>query len=143
VPGVSPDTAGGSPFQIPACHPVTDFGSCGNVIASAAGTGAPTQFPMPVGGSTNGTFSETLAVQGQTDLVFFLVPSIYSGNGDHANTYFSISNLDLTYVAAPVPEPKTSALLLAGLGLLGFVARRRTIIALAYFLCSPSHMKAI
>lgn len=31
-----------------------------------------------------------------------------------------------TYVAAPVPEPETYAMLLGGLGLLGFLARRRT-----------------
>jgi hypothetical protein len=29
-------------------------------------------------------------------------------------------------VMAPIPEPQTYALLLAGLGLLGFAARRRT-----------------
>jgi len=33
--------------------------------------------------------------------------------------------MDWTLVAAPVPEPETYAMLLAGLGLLGFVARRR------------------
>lgn len=32
---------------------------------------------------------------------------------------------NLAVVAAPVPEPETYALLLAGLGVLGFVARRR------------------
>jgi len=124
VPGVSLDTAGASPFQIPACRPITDMQGCGNVIASAAGTGALTQFPMPVGGSTTGTYSNTFSVQGQTNLVFFLVPSFYSSNGDHANTYFNITNLDLNYVAA-VPEPETYAMMLAGLGLLGFMRRQK------------------
>ena len=35
------------------------------------------------------------------------------------------SRLDITNVAAAVPEPETYAMLLAGLGLLGFAARRR------------------
>lgn len=124
VPGVSLDTAGASPFQIPTCRPITDMQGCGNVIASAAGTGTPTQFPMPVGGSTSGSYSKTFAVQGQTDLVFFLVPSFQSGNGDHANTYFNVSNLNLNYVAA-VPEPESYAMILVGLGFIGFSARRR------------------
>ncbi len=46
------------------------------------------------------------------------------------NPYFNLSsNGALTYtaaVAAPVPEADTWAMLLAGLGLMGFIARRRT-----------------
>ena len=38
--------------------------------------------------------------------------------------YWTLNGADLTYVAA-VPEPETYALMLAGLGLVGFVARRR------------------
>jgi len=44
-----------------------------------------------------------------------------SDNGDFANNQYSSS----LFVYAPVPEPQTYALLLAGLALLGVVARRR------------------
>ncbi len=43
----------------------------------------------------------------------------FSGSGTH----FAVDNLDVT----PVPEPTNVALLLAGVGLLGVVARRRSI----------------
>jgi hypothetical protein len=44
--------------------------------------------------------------------------STYSGNGP--------GRFDLvTVIAAPVPEPGSLALMLAGLGVVGFVARRR------------------
>jgi hypothetical protein len=48
-----------------------------------------------------------------------------SDNGDFANNQFSSS----LFVYAPVPEPQTYALLLAGLALLGVVARRRAELA--------------
>jgi len=44
------------------------------------------------------------------------------------DTFFEGGELQawsLTFVAAVIPEPQTYALLLAGLGLLGFIARRR------------------
>jgi hypothetical protein len=31
----------------------------------------------------------------------------------------------ITAVAAPVPEPETYAMMMAGLGMMGFIARRR------------------
>ena len=37
----------------------------------------------------------------------------------NTNTVFTVTNI------APVPEPETYAMLLAGLGLLGFIARRK------------------
>jgi uncharacterized protein YjiK len=46
---------------------------------------------------------------------------LVSDNGDFGTNQFSSS----LFVFAPVPEPETYAMLLAGLGLLGFVARRR------------------
>lgn len=49
----------------------------------------------------------------------------YSGAGAH----FGMDNL--TVNAAPVPEPETYAMMLAGLGLLGFMARRKKAVKLA------------
>jgi len=45
---------------------------------------------------------------------FFLTQAVYNATGTAAN-----------FVSAPVPEPETCAMLIAGLGLLGFAARRR------------------
>ncbi|MEP7099924.1 MAG: FxDxF family PEP-CTERM protein [Burkholderiales bacterium] len=61
------------------------------------------------------TLGQTLLAAGNYSLVITGLQSpaaaSYAGN--------------LAVVAAPVPEPETYALLLAGLGVLGFVARRR------------------
>jgi len=47
--------------------------------------------------------------------------------GEGFNPYFNLSSTGaLTYTAAAVPEADTWAMLLAGLGLMGFIARRRT-----------------
>ena len=53
------------------------------------------------------------------------IGSDFVQNGDLGGTgqHWALDNL--TYNAAPIPEPETYAMLLAGLGLLGFVARRR------------------
>lgn len=45
-------------------------------------------------------------------------------NGSYTYDHLNI-NVTTTAVAAPVPEPETYALMLAGLGLVGFAARRR------------------
>jgi hypothetical protein len=42
--------------------------------------------------------------------------------GSLGRGYVAVDNI---MVAAPVPEPETYAMMLAGLGLLGFAARRR------------------
>lgn len=48
----------------------------------------------------------------------------YAFNGDA--DYFSLSsNGTLSYVAAPVPEADSYAMMLAGLGLVGYMVRRR------------------
>ena len=63
---------------------------------------------------------------------------VYNFNGNAGRTYVGFEDLfgggDMDYndhqfsftnVANPVPEPETYALMLAGLGVMGFVARRR------------------
>jgi len=44
----------------------------------------------------------------------------YRGDADYDDFVVGVN-----FVAAPVPEPQTYAMLLAGLGLIGFSARRR------------------
>jgi hypothetical protein len=46
-----------------------------------------------------------------------LFHAVWTGASDGAESYFLVS--------APIPEPETYAMMLAGLGLMGFVARRR------------------
>ena len=48
---------------------------------------------------------------------------LFTGGGVVGNT--SIDNLSAVTATAAIPEPQTYALMLAGLGVLGFVARRR------------------
>lgn len=48
-----------------------------------------------------------------------------SGSLDGAGPGLITSVVGANYVLSPVPEPKTWALMLAGLGVVGFVAARR------------------
>ncbi len=48
-----------------------------------------------------------------------------AGNLTSAFTTKSAGSVSVTYNYAPVPEPETYAMMLAGLGMLGFAARRR------------------
>jgi len=47
--------------------------------------------------------------------------------GTYGGVDFAIDNVTLGVATAPIPEPETYAMLVAGLGLLGFAARRRTL----------------
>ncbi len=53
----------------------------------------------------------------------------YSFNTGYEGGYWSMNEYDYgyshTWTAAPVPEPETYAMMMAGLGLIGMVARRR------------------
>jgi MYXO-CTERM domain-containing protein len=81
------------------------------------------------GGDTNGLIGTNLSVwnivrNGTNNLTTATATKL---NIAGFNPYFNLSNTGaLTYVAA-VPEADSWAMLLAGLGLMGFIARRRTL----------------
>jgi hypothetical protein len=81
-------------------------------------------------GSGNISFADILQVDGTLRLAHpttgasSLVEVVGLAGGQHANVAWNGHSLSLA-VSAPVPEPETYALMLAGLGLVGFVARRR------------------
>ncbi|SFH34424.1 PEP-CTERM protein-sorting domain-containing protein [Nitrosospira sp. Nsp14] len=58
------------------------------------------------------------------------VLTVANGINDHGwivgDAHNSKSGVDHAFLLAPIPEPETYALLLAGLGLVSFMARRRT-----------------
>jgi hypothetical protein len=56
------------------------------------------------------------------------ITGVYEANGNSVSNFTTTSTSGFDYsqqAAAPVPEPETYAMLLAGLGLLGLMARRR------------------
>jgi hypothetical protein len=60
--------------------------NCGKVILSAGGADLPIKYAK----TTSGRYEATVDA---TSLVFFIVPSGSSANGDHGNTFFRIKNL--------------------------------------------------
>lgn len=83
---------------------------------------------VPGAAFTDGTFLGLSFSVESSDPAFSLIP----GFSNVAEAYFgyapSVGNSgfgSVTYTLVPVPEPKSYAMLLAGLGLIGFVVRRR------------------
>lgn len=125
LPFISATTNGSGDFSIPAC--TNDL--------SLAGYGYPSECGIPLGNNVglidiptaystkSGSGSFQAEVNGDSWINFAIIPSWASNAGDHFNTYLEIRNL--SFDVSPVPEPETYALMLAGLGLVGFVARRR------------------
>ncbi|MEQ1592638.1 MAG: PEP-CTERM sorting domain-containing protein [Thiobacillaceae bacterium] len=76
----------------------------------------------------NTQFVTTVAASGAAD--FWLLGNSSSSVGAQANTFqqagqFSLSDTSLSYTVAAVPEADTYAMMLAGLGLVGFMVSRR------------------
>jgi hypothetical protein len=80
-------------------------------------TGDLVNFDNGIGFTAPATFSHTFALGGEITLAFGVV-DVLDFNGSSA---LLVDNVRI----APVPEPETWAMLLAGLGLLGLVARRK------------------
>lgn len=94
-----------------------------------------------LGNGFNNNLADTSNVLGGTSFMYFLAPTTqassaaqalqqqlfsFDGRAIVAKTYFQDGAWRLNVAAvAAVPEPETNAMFLAGLGLMGFIARRR------------------
>ncbi|MCQ9376619.1 FxDxF family PEP-CTERM protein [Methyloversatilis sp. XJ19-49] len=67
----------------------------------------------------------TEAALGANDATQWVLSSVGDVEGSYASLSGAIASPGMTSFAAPVPEPETYAMLLAGLGLISFMARRR------------------
>ena len=103
------------------------FGSSGTFFSSPSsvsgddffiwGNGGGTeQVGVPVGYISGSAISSGMVFADATIAGFTMIPGTY---------IYNIPNDTITLNIAAVPEPETYAMLLAGLGLLGFMARRR------------------
>jgi hypothetical protein len=108
---------------------IASFTLSGNNIFGFDGDGISTYTFLPSGPTGyEGPQTSFNVVDYNNGTVFFS-----GGLADGASTYFSLENTASAFAqgggtvsVSPVPEPETYAMLLAGLGLIGFTARRRS-----------------
>jgi hypothetical protein len=81
--------------------------------------------PLNADGTINGNATVYLDPS-QADLMAYLYPGTGRSMGVDPITIGMVADLGWSVNALPVPEASTYAMLLAGLGMIGFVARRRT-----------------
>jgi PEP-CTERM motif len=93
--------------------------SFNNLVVRLAGGGEYTVVPFATGGVNANSRYLTIEA-GAGEAISGLSFSSGSNSGNYA---FEVDNL--RYTVSPIPEPETYALMLAGLGLVGFIARRR------------------
>lgn len=98
-------------------------GSWGNNQLEADWNGTAVTLTAAANPLTLGTTSWT--AYEATNLIGGTSSSTLSFVGTNVPGYIYLDNVSVTVQTAPVPEPATYAMLLAGLGMLGAVARRR------------------
>ena len=84
-------------------------------------------------GSTSAIFTGALA-GGNSDWQSFILPftanstsTIISLTGSNGQIYIGLDNVAVNAMVAPVPEPTSLIMMLTGLGVLGFMARRKRV----------------
>lgn len=97
----------------------TNFGTTGQVVGVSLDGKAISQFDVS---AANGWAAESFGALNVGAGVHTLTFTGLNPKNESDTTGF-IDNVSV--IAAPVPEPETYAMMLAGLGLLGFVSRRR------------------
>jgi len=119
--GTSPTIAGFAPtaaFTITPASPLPLAANTTYWIEVAFPAGAP-----PAWDRTNPQIAPS------SGLATFIGYAIDSGGGFAPSTTFNAIIVEGRAIAAAVPEPETYAMMLAGLGLLGFMARRQKLAA--------------
>jgi hypothetical protein len=105
-----------------------DTPTMGHIHAGAAGVNGPVIIPFNVaGGATAGSVidADAASINPGNAMSFYvnLHNAAYPGGAVRGQLMYAKT------VSPPVPEPETYALLLAGLGVVGWVARRRRVAA--------------
>lgn len=105
----------------------TDISSFGGFWNYAPGTGTPVISAYDASNSLLGTYDLSVLAPISTPNGFnqFAFRGIQSDSTDIKSIQFSGAYIVLTGVISAIPEPETYAMLLAGLGLIGFMAQRR------------------
>jgi hypothetical protein len=110
-------------------------GSTGSFLMTIGGVAKAIDFPwtLAIGAVDTLTFSNAAPAIFTVGSNYWVVkglgfgPIINDGSGDGIMS----GNVMASFATAPVPEPETFAMLLAGLGLIGTIARRRKVSATA------------
>ena len=97
-----------------------DGGDASNVNVKAGGEQWATQVSFNSSGATNGPLNFYFLTNTSTTAASQASVSKFAGQWT-----FDVATAQLTYATAPVPEAETYAMMLAGLGLVGFMAARR------------------
>lgn len=101
-------------------------GYAGNAFTFGEKSGGKLNFSN-AGTLANNSFANGMNVMRITGLATGLLPSVYTPYADGANSVklYLDGNNALNFAVTAVPEPESFAMLLAGLGLMGAIARRR------------------
>lgn len=84
-----------------------------------------TSLPGSVGDQINANYDAAFADSRWSSVSFLLAPGSYSISGTTVLSPFGGGGAAVRLAVAAVPEPSTYAMLLAGLGMLGLIVRRR------------------